>query len=415
MRGQLKRRGHRDTQRTAGTISRFTLIAACLLTPAFLAAAQTPAYRFTAGESSIRIPIELANDLIVLKVRVNSSRPLHFIFDTGASVSVIDPQSAKALRLRAKGKLNLDATGGSVKSELVGPVSLAVAGVTVFKQTLATIDLDAFAPLFGYKIDGIIGHDFINNFVVEIDFAAGLMTLHETASYKYAGAGQSIPIELVEKTPFVRVRIVLNGREAIEGKFEVDSGATGTLNLHTPFVNKHKLLETLTTHTQSKLGGAGGLAQAVKAYVPSVALGSLVVKNPLVVFAQGTEGSEGSAEYDGELGAGFFSQFKTILDYSRSQIILERNQSVSTTRDLSGLDIVAEPPRFRTYVVNGVAADSPAAAVGMQEEDTIVAVDGQSTARLTLRELRRLFTHAGERVVSVRRGSKTIRLRMRLQ
>ncbi|HYV09417.1 MAG TPA: aspartyl protease family protein [Pyrinomonadaceae bacterium] len=396
-------------------LRRLTLITACLLTPAFLTAAQSPAYRFTAGQSSIRVPIELANDLIVLKVHVNSSRPLHFVFDTGASISVIDPQTAKALGLRAKGKLNLDATGGSVQSELIEPVSLSLAGVTVFKQTLATIDLDAFAPLFGYKIDGIIGHDFINNFVVEIDYAAGLMRLYETGSYKYSGAGESIPIELVEKTPFVHGRIVLNGREPIEGKFEVDTGGTGILNLNTPFVNNHKMLETLTTHAQSKLGGAGGSAAAVKAHVPTVEFGSLVVKNPLVVFAQGTEGSEGSAQYDGELGAGFFSQFKMILDYSRSQIIFERNQSVSTTRDLSGLDIVAEPPRFRTYVVNGVAADSPAAAVGVQEEDTIVAVDGQPTARLTLRELRRLFRQAGERVVSVRRGSKTIRLRMRLQ
>jgi hypothetical protein len=396
-------------------LRRLTLIATCLLTPAFLAAAQSPAYRFTAGSSSVRVPIELANDLIVLKVRVNSSRPLHFIFDTGASISVIDPQTAKALGLRAKGKLNLDATGGSVQSGLIGPVSLSLATVTVFKQTLATIDLDAFAPLFGYKVDGIIGHDFINNFVIEIDYGAGLMSLYETSSYKYAGAGESIPIELVEKTPFVRGRIGLNGREPIEGKFEVDSGGTGILNLNTPFVNKHKMLETLTTQAQSKLGGAGGSAAAVKARVPMVELGSLVVRNPLVVFAQGTEGSESKTEYDGELGAGFLSRFKTILDYSRSQIILERSQSVSTVKDLSGLDIVAEPPRFRTYVVNSVAADSPAAAVGVQEEDTIVAVDGQSTARFSLKELRRLFTEAGERVLSVRRGSKTIRLRMRLQ
>lgn len=395
-------------------LCRLTLITTCLLTTAILAAGQSPAYRFSPDHSPVRVPFELANDLIVLKVRVNSSRPLQFIFDTGASISVIDPQSAKALGLRAKGKLDLDATGGSVQSELIGPVSLALAGVTVFKQTLATIDLDAFAPLFGYKIDGIIGHDFINNFVVEIDYVAGLMSFYETASYKYAGAGESIPIELVEKTPFVRGRIVLNGREAIEGKFEVDTGGTAMLSLNTPFVNKHKMIETLTTQTQSKLGGAGGSAEAVKAHVPTVALGSLIVKNPLIVFARGTEGSEGSAEYDGELGAGFFSQFKTILDYSRSQIILERNQSVSTTRDLSGLDIVAEPPRFRTYVVNGVAADSPAAAVGVQEEDTIVAVDGQSTARVTLRELRRLFTQPGERVLSVRRGTKIIRVRLRL-
>jgi hypothetical protein len=396
-------------------LRRFILITTCLLTLAVFTAAQRPAYRFTANHSYVRVPFELANDLIVLKVGVNTSRLLHFIFDTGASISVIDPQTAKALGLRAKGKLNLDATGGSVQSGLIGPVFLSLPGVIVFQQTLATVDLDVIAPLFGYKIDGIIGHDFINNFVVELDYAAGLMSLYESGRYKYSGAGESIPIELVQKTPFVRGRIVLNGREPIEGKFEVDTGGTGILNLNTPFVKKHKMLETLTTHAQSKLGGAGGSGDAVKAHVPAVELGSIVVKNPLVVFAQGSEGSESSVEYDGELGGGFFSQFKTILDYSRSRIILERNQNVSTAKDLSGLDIVAEPPRFRTYVVNGVAADSPAAAVGVQEEDTILAVDGQPTARLTLRELRRLFTRPGERVLRVRRGSKTIGLRLRLQ
>jgi membrane-associated protease RseP (regulator of RpoE activity) len=174
------------------------------------------------------------------------------------------------------------------------------------------------------------------------------------------------------------------------------------------------MLEVLTKQAQSKLGGVGGSSAAVKAHVPAVELGSFAVKNPLVVFAQGTEGKEGSAEYDGELGDGFFSQFKMILDYSRSQIILERSGNVAAAKDLSGLEIMAEPPRFRTYVVNSVTENSPAAAVGIQEEDTIVAVDGQPTARLSLRELRRLFMQAGERVLSIKRGSKTLRLRMQL-
>jgi hypothetical protein len=394
----------------------FALITTCLLTPSFIAHtdAQSPAYRFASGGSSLTVPIELANDLILLKVRVNSSRPLHFIFDTGASTCVIDPQSARALGLRAKGKLNLGATGGSVQSGLIGPVSLSLTGVTVFNQTLATIDLDALAALFGYKIDGIIGHEFINNFVVEIDYQSGLMTLYEASSYKYSGAGESIPIEVVDKTPYARARVVLNGREPVEGKFEVDTGGTGILFLNTPFVSKHKMLEVLTKQAQSKLGGVSGSSAAVKAHVPAVELGSFAVKNPLVVFAQGTEGKEGSAEYDGELGDGFFSQFKMILDYSRSQIILERSGSVAAAKDLSGLEIMAEPPRFRTYVVNSVTENSPAAAVGIQEEDTIVAVDGQPAARLSLRELRRLFMQAGERVLSIKRGSKTLRLRMQL-
>src|SRR6185436_17218987 len=156
-----------------------------------------------------------------------------------------------------------------------------------------------------------------------------------------------------------RSRIVLNGREAIEGKFEIDIGGTGILNLNTPFVNKHKMLETLGKQVRSKLGGAGGSAAAVKAHVPAIELGSFAIKNPLIVFAQGTEGNENSTQFDGSLDNGLFSQFKMILDYSRSQVILEQN---TFSRDLSGLEIVADPPRFKTFVVNAVEENSPAAA-----------------------------------------------------
>jgi hypothetical protein len=389
-----------------------TLVAACLVCPTFLANASAQT-RFTSGGSAPGVTFELSGDLILLKVRVNRSKPLHFIFDTGAGISVIDPQSARALGLRPKGKLKLDATGGSVQSGLIQRVSLSVSGAAVFNQTLATIDLDAFAPLFGFKIDGIIGHDFINNFVVEIDYASRVMNLFETRGYKYHGAGESIPIEIVEKTPFVRGRIVLNGREPIEGKFEIDTGGTGILNLNTPFVNKHKMLETLAKSTEGKMGGAGGSASTVKAHVPAVAMGSFAIKDPLVVFARGTEGSESSTEYDGSLNNGFLSEFKVILDYSHSQMILERNRKASA--DLSGLEIVAEPPRFRTFVVNAVEENSPAAAAGIQEEDTIIAIDGQPTARLTLRELRHLFTQPGEHVLDIKRGIRLMQLRMRLK
>jgi len=389
------------------------LVAAVLVGPTFLAgaSAQTTGYRFTSGGSAPGVPFELSGNLIILEVRVNRSKPLHFIFDTGAEISVIDPQSARALKLRTKGKLKLDATGGSVQSGLIPSVSLSVPGVEVFNQALATIDLDAFAPLFGFKIDGIIGHDFINNFVVEIDYASGVMNFFDTQGYKYHGAGESIPIEIVDKTPYVRGRIVLDGREPIEGKFEIDTGGTGILNLNTPFVNKHKMLETLAKQTQGKMGGAGGSSVTVKAHVPAIELGSFAIRNPLVVFAKGTEGSENSTEYDGSLDNGFFSQFKVILNYSGSQIILEQNHR-AFSRDLSGLEIVADPPRLRTYVVNAVEENSPAAVAGIQEEDTIVAIDGQPTARLTLRELRRLFTQPGQCVLKIKRDSKTIEVRL---
>ena len=43
--------------------------------------------QFDLGNSALRIPLEIDNNLILLRVNVNGSQPLKFIFDTSASIS----------------------------------------------------------------------------------------------------------------------------------------------------------------------------------------------------------------------------------------------------------------------------------------------------------------------------------------
>jgi PDZ domain-containing protein/aspartyl protease len=404
--------------------SRF--VALCLFVSFHLvfvpSSAQTPAnkpsprFRFTAGKSALKIPFDLSNNLIILQVRVNKSRPLNFIFDTGAGVSVIDPKTARALRLKEQGKLKLGATGGSVESGLIKGVSLGIPGVEVFDQTISTVSLESLTPLFGFRLDGIIGHDFIKNFVVEIDYPAGLINLREPQSYTYSGPGESVPITFMENTPFVRATVLVKGRDPIEGKFEVDTGGNGTLNVNTPFVNTHKLLEAVPNLMQSKLAGAGGASQAAKGRVAGVKVGSFVVEDPLVVFAQGTEGNESSIEFDGELGGAFFRRFKLILDYSRSRIILERYNGVLEVEDASGMEVFAEGANLRTFVVNDVTPNSPASDAGLQEEDIIVSLNGRPAASFTLKQLRQMFTHDGtEYTLGIKRGEKLMRVKIKLR
>ena len=47
--------------------------------------------RFASSKRALKIPLEIDNNIILMQVRVNGSRPLKFIFDTGASHSVLLP------------------------------------------------------------------------------------------------------------------------------------------------------------------------------------------------------------------------------------------------------------------------------------------------------------------------------------
>src|SRR5215510_2457745 len=64
-------------------------------------------------EMTLRLPFERYHGLIFLKARVNGSEPLSFIFDTGATITVINEPRATALGLTPRDRrLIAGADGG---------------------------------------------------------------------------------------------------------------------------------------------------------------------------------------------------------------------------------------------------------------------------------------------------------------
>jgi hypothetical protein len=45
----------------------------------------------------------------------------------------------------------------------------------------------------GFEFDGIIGYDFLNQFVIEIDYLNKFMNLYNPRAYAYAGKEKAIP------------------------------------------------------------------------------------------------------------------------------------------------------------------------------------------------------------------------------
>jgi len=72
------------------------------------------------GSTPIVIPFELVTRHILIKVRINNSDPLWFIFDTGDKVAIVDLERAKSLGLSLQGEVNVGGAGaGTVKGSMV--------------------------------------------------------------------------------------------------------------------------------------------------------------------------------------------------------------------------------------------------------------------------------------------------------
>ena len=66
-----------------------------------------PTVQFASGSSALKIPLELDGAAILLRVSVNRSKPLKFVFDAAASISIISPKRATELGLKSRRSLCL--------------------------------------------------------------------------------------------------------------------------------------------------------------------------------------------------------------------------------------------------------------------------------------------------------------------
>ena len=362
------------------------------------------------------IPFELVTRHILIRVKINNSGPLWFIFDTGDKVAIVDLGRAKSLGLSLHGEVNVGGAGaGTLKGSTVQDASLTVIGVEGNPQPVVlAIPLDGLEPRFGHDIDGIIGADFIKQFVVEIDYPARVLRLHDKNKFVYSGSGEVLPLTFIHGGhPIIDADVTVTGRPAVKGRFVLDFGSGASLALHRPFVEQQNLLApSQKTIRVIGAGGAGGKITGRSGRVAELRIGKFQIDNPLTLFSEDRSGAFASSEIQGNIGAMILSKFKTLLDYGRERIIFEPNASLKDpiAPVSNGLKLIADGFDYKTFRVEELLEDSPATEAGLQKEDVVLAVDGRPTAELTLSSLNEALERPVPHKLSVRRAGQTLEI-----
>ncbi|MEK6410063.1 MAG: aspartyl protease family protein [Acidobacteriota bacterium] len=370
-----------------------------------------------AAESGpVVIPFELVTRHILIRVRINNSDPLWFIFDTGDKVAIVDSGRARSLGLNLQGEINVGGAGaGTLKGSYVRDASLSVMGLEGNPQPVVlAVPLEGLEPRFGHDIDGIIGADFIKQFVVEVDYPARVLRLHDKNKFAYTGSGEILPLTFIHGGhPIMDAEVTVTGRPAIKGRFVLDFGSGASLALHRPFVEQENLPgpSQKTIRTMGG-GGVGGKVTGRSGRIASLRIGKFQIDNPLALFSEDKSGAFASSQIQGNIGAQILSKFKVLLDYDRNRIIFEPNASFKDPigSASSGLRFIAEGSDYKTFRVEELLEDSPATEAGIQQDDVVVAVDGRPAAELTLSSLHELFEKPVPRKLSVRRKGQTLQI-----
>jgi hypothetical protein len=369
-------------------------------------------------EPSATQKFELSDNLIFVQVRANDSQPLNFIVDTGASMSFLSQRQARALGLVVSHQQegNFGTGEGQSKIGFARDVRLQVGGVSLPLKSVVVLPADDLEPIFGRGLDGIVGAEFFNRYVVEVDYDTRVLRCYEPGSYLYQGSGETIPLTVVGGRPFVKASITVAGIGPIAGKFILDLGDNRALGLNSPFVRKHTILTVEQKTIKNEAHGIAGGAPELLGRVERFELGKTVLRMPVVAFSTAGRGSTSSSAYDGVIGTEIFRRFKVILDYSRNRMILEPGAALGDAFevDMLGVAWLAKGADFRTFEVDRVKESSPAAEAGLLAGDIIAAIDGRLAGELSLDQVKQMFRRDGkEYACEIKRGDQLLKVKLK--
>jgi hypothetical protein len=341
-------------------------------------AAPAAGTRWLKGPGRARLPFEYASRHVWLKVSINGAPPADFLFDTGASLTVLDSSYAARIGIASVGHQQGVGAGAVGHAAFAAVRTLRVEGpdgdgVELADLKVAVLGLQGFLqPYFWRDVAGVLGFDFIQRFVDRIDYDAKVLTLDDPQGFHYAGTGAAIPMTLAGSTPVVS--LTLDG--SVAGEFRIDVGSGGTVDLHTPFVKQHRLLEGKGPRVAILGGGFGGTFRSTARRMERLTIGPYGWALPIVALSEATTGAFTSEDYAGNIGNQVLQRFTCTLDYARRTLYLEPGARYAEPDQFprSGMQLALDGDRVRAFAV---LADSPASRAGLREQDEVVAIDGR--------------------------------------
>ena len=267
----------------------------------------------------VAVPIEFKGGRVMVPVKINGSRTLSFLLDTGYGVTMIHPDLVEPLGLKRAGRLTIVGIAGEEEAGTYSGAMFDFGGVTYAPRRVASLPSEAQNSR--RRRDGILGAGFFRRFVVEIDPPAKVLRLHEAKTFEYSGSGEVIPLQFPSDTPIIDAAIVGTNGVAVRGRFEIDTGCDDGLCLGREFSETNRLAAFGDEARSETKRGVGGGARILSGTVPALQLGRLTLAKPSTSFF--TDGSPAGPGLAGHIGMAALRRSRVIFDYSRRRMIVE--------------------------------------------------------------------------------------------
>lgn len=362
----------------------------------------------------VSIPFEKYGDHIIIKISVDDSEPLDFIFDTGDGITVLDEEVANRLEL-VKHKVILNE--GTVSASLIKHNKVEINGFLMEKNIkVYSTNLNHLEISLGRDIDGIIGFDLLHHHTIRVDYDNGIMQIYDLG--RFPVFGEPIPFKLNTSIPYIEGKVTLNNDETLEGTFFIMTGAGTTMDFNTPFAEDNDLIHKTGEHYSYFVKSISQVeTKHYEGEVKSFAFGSETVNNLPIGISQAKSGTQAHKKISGIIGNKLLSRYNITIDLPSKTLYLEKNKNFKEPYvvNCSGIDVQLSKD-MKKVLIHQIIENSPAANAGIMVDSEMVSIGGKPAVELGLVAIRNMLKKPGETVDMVIKnesGEKKISLELK--
>lgn len=349
-----------------------------------------------------KIPFNVNGGHLIIKIRLNDSGPLNFIFDSGAGATLISRDVADSIGLVSGAQRKNVGVSGEHKVSLIRGVKLStdntkLAEINVLSTQTFFEELDN-----GAKVHGVIGYDVLISYVAEIDNKNNQIVLYDESGYEYKGEGDKLPIYLVQNLPITNAIITTYSGTEIEGQFMIDSGSRSELIISSPTVVQYDLADNIGKHytIRSSIGTSSRRTKMRYGRLAKLKLLEFEFEDIPVALSSDNKGVLSMDFIDGIIGNKLLQRFNLVFDYGRSIIYLEAGDSINSeySINLTGFTLTFQAAQ---PIIKNLVERSPADKAGLRNGDQIISINGVLVENMSSGEIREAFTKKGETLALV--------------
>lgn len=335
----------------------------------------------------------------------------NFVFDTGASNFYYDSTYYAGNNYHYTNFFSAKLPGAGATPQSVEVISDTVSfkfGNNLYQTKI--VPILKLKPILGDFADGILGMEYFYNSVLEINYEHEYMRRFQSIDSVDVSNYSKIKLKKDGNRLFIPLKVNINDTLTIEGDYQLDLGAGGTVGFTSSTANKYHLLENIEEKIPyfTKYGGVGGESSSYVFRALSLQIGDFVFNKVTMSFSMDKSGAMASNKHMGLLGNRIYERFNVFIDFTNNDLYLKPNSKFENEFKFSklGFSYVDRNQTMNAWIVTGFYRGSNAEKQGLKIDDKITAVNGIDIHQIKYESQKEFFKNLSNVILTINRNDE---------